>query len=155
MQGCRSTVALAGFLLLVPDFVGVLRFGHIVEVAVVVHHPAAVHAEGVLVSVAFALLAPLHLVAAAHTDARSCIEVDAHRDQIVLDDKRQRVAALQALDLRRAEAHLFRQHLQIASDDRREYGHDLIRAGIHLHECFAAASVGFSGEERLLLSSAP
>ena len=45
MNTCRS-VTLAAFLLFVPQFFGVFLLRNVVEITVIIHHPAAVAAEG-------------------------------------------------------------------------------------------------------------
>ena len=69
------------------------------------------------------------------------MQVDAHRDGLVVHDHRQRVAVLHSVYLRRAHVQLLGQHLQVAPDDGRRDGHHLFRLGVDLHESLRVPSV--------------
>ena len=64
----RTHIALGTLFLFVPEFFRVLLFRDIVEIAVIVHHPATVTAEGVFIPFSFGLLAPFLGVSLAEAD---------------------------------------------------------------------------------------
>ncbi len=78
--------------LLVPEFFRVLLFRDIVEIAVIVHHPATVTAEGVFVPFSFGLLAPFLGVSLAEADTVLLVQADADCYRLVLHHKGQRFA---------------------------------------------------------------
>ena len=104
MKGGGS-VALGTFLLFVPQFLGIVILRDIIEVAVIVHDPAAVTAEGVFVPFPFGLFTPFLSVAVAEADACPGIEVDTYRDKFVIDDYGKRLPVLQAVDFSRAKGY--------------------------------------------------
>ena len=110
MKACAH-IALGTLFLFVPKLFGVLLFGNIVKVAVVVHNPAAIAAEGVLVPFSFGLLAPFLRVALAETDAVPFVQADADRYRFVIHHECQGFALLHHLDFGGTELQLFRQHL--------------------------------------------
>lgn len=81
MNACRS-VTLAAFLLFVPQFFGVFLLRNVVEITVIIHHPATVAAEGVLIPFALGLLFPFLRVTRTETDACLVVKVDAYRDRL-------------------------------------------------------------------------
>ena len=66
MNTCRS-VTLTAFLLFVPQFFGVFLLWNVVEIAVIIHHPATVATEGVLIPFTLGLLFPFLRVTCAET----------------------------------------------------------------------------------------
>ena len=126
---------LAAPLQLVPHFLGVVVLVHIVETALAVCDPAAETAEVILVPLAFRFLFPLYAVTHAHQDAGRLVQVDADGHQVIALRHGQRFTHSQAVDFRMGKVELVGYDLQVAPDDGRGYGEDLLRAGINLVEC--------------------
>lgn len=94
MECCGSAVTLSALFLLIPQLLGVFFLGNVVKVAVTVHHPAAITAEGVFVPLAFGLLLSFLLVARTESDAGLGLEVYADCDRLACHRQRQRLAVL-------------------------------------------------------------
>ena len=97
MNTCRS-VTLTAFLLFVPQFFGVFLLWNVVEIAVIIHHPATVATEGVLIPFTLGLLFPFLRVTCAETDARLVVKVDAYRDRLAIHCHRQRLTMLHSVN---------------------------------------------------------
>ena len=88
------------FLLLIPQFFGIFLLWNIVEIAIIVHHPTAIDAEGVFVPLSLALLAPLLTITVGEADACVALQVDAYCYRFVFYGKCQCLAILDALSAR-------------------------------------------------------
>lgn len=69
------------------------------------------------------------------------LQVDTDRYWIAFHGQRHGFPVLQPLDFHRAEVQFFGQHLQVAGDDGRGYGHHLVRLRVDLHEHLAVPPV--------------
>lgn len=137
----RAHIALGALLLLVPEFFGVLLFRYVVKTSVIVHDPAAVTAERVLVPFSFGVLAPFPAVTPAEADAVLLVQVYADRDRLVFHHEGQKFSLLHHLDFGIAEFQFLCQYLKVAGGDLCGNGHDLVGLGVDLHEYLGLAAV--------------
>lgn len=105
---------------LVPNFFSIFILRHIAQVAVLIGHPAAIHAKGVFVPVSFERIPPFLDITIFDSDTRLGIEkVDADGYLRIIDDDGERVTILDNIELRTTQTNLVGNHLQVPTNDRR------------------------------------
>ena len=135
------SVPFSAFLLLVPEFFRVLFFRYIIQVTVIVHHPASVTPESVLVPFTLVTFFPFLSVSVTETDTGRSCQVNTYRNRIVIHKQGKRISVLHTLYFHRSQAKLFCKYLEIASDDGGRYRHYLFGLRINLHESLAVSAV--------------
>lgn len=129
------------FLHLFIHFFSVFLFGYILQVAVLIGHPATVDTEIVLVDALSLFLAPFLLVAFGKANARLAVEIDANGVHGIATDDADGHSFLQTDELGSCEIDAVGKCLQVTTNDRLGDGENLIGAGINLVEAFHLTSV--------------
>ena len=153
VHGKRGAVARSILLLLIPKFLRVFLFRHIVKITVIAHYPTAIAPEGVFVPLSLGVLLPLLTVALINPYAGLIVQVNTHRHLFVLHDERERLTLLHHGQFCRTHFQLILQHLKLAHDDRRRYRHHLIGLRVNLHESLAAPAISILNIGKDSLSS--
>src|SRR5574344_159089 len=120
-------------LLFLPQFFTVVFLVNIVQVAIVICHPAAKGTEIVLVPLTFGLTSPCLFITGSETDARLAIEVNAYGNLfVILIENGKDITVLEFLHLCSCEVVTVRHILHVATDDGHRYTENLLAFRVNL-----------------------
>ena len=104
-------------LLLVPKLLGVVFLANIVEVAVVIHNPAAESSKGVFVPFSLGFTIPDLFITGSVADACLGIEVDTYRDKLIIEVNSEDFTVLNLLDLGSCKVKVIHDILEVTAND--------------------------------------